>query len=123
MKRVMNGALPEKHPRRVAFGLPHNYGKGKRDRVEPSGAIDRRASPLFIHIHECGGTPVAVLSFLPAQFLPTKGSGGAFISVGGIDVAQAPEDTLYGPVEEFLGRLLDPRKRKESFTAAVEVRP
>lgn len=122
MKRVMNGGRPEKHPRRVAFGLPHNYGKRKHERVEPSGSLDRRASPLFIHIHDCGGTPVAVLSFLPARFLPTKGSGRAFISVGGTNVAQASEEALYRPVDEFLDRLIDPR-RKDLFADRIEVRP
>ena len=54
------------HPRRVAFGLPHNYGRGADDQVGPAASgLDRRASPLFIHMHQCDDTPVAVLSFLP----------------------------------------------------------
>mgnify|MGYP001195566045 CR=1 FL=1 len=109
------------HPRRIAFGLPHNYGKPKDQQVGPHDAhLDRRASPLFIHIHECGETPVAVLSFLPARFLP---KGNSDVSVGGKRVSQAPENELYRPIHAFLDRLLDANQRKEPFTSAVEVKP
>ena len=109
------------HPRRVAFGLPHNYGKHPNQQVGPSDSgLDRRASPLFIHIHECGTTPVAILSFLPARFLPQSRSG---ISVGHSEVQQAAEGTLYQPVHDFLDRLLDLTQRREPFANAVEVRP
>lgn len=112
------------HPRRIAFGLPHNYGNRDNDKVDPlDKEIDRRASPLFIHIHECGSMPVAVLSFLPAQFLPRDSKGKSYISVGKSKVPQRPEDELYRPIHDFLDRLLDRRKRKEKFTSALEVRP
>ncbi len=112
---------PAAHPRRIAFGLPHNYGNRREQQVGPDGAhLHRRASPLFIHIHECGETPAAVVSFLPARFLPT---GKSDISVGGKRVAQSPESELYRPIHAFLDRLLDPGQRKELFTSAVEVRP
>ena len=108
------------HPRRIAFGLPHNYGKWQAAQVEPCGkGLDRRASPLFIHIHECESTPVAVLSFLPARFLPKDGKNQSYISVGGSKVIQVPEDDLYRPVNEFLDRLLDRKKRQEPFTEAI----
>ena len=69
---LMKGNIRENsHPRRVAFGLPHNYGKRKEKQIGPHAReLDRRASPLFVHIHECGNSSVAVLSFLPARFLP-----------------------------------------------------
>lgn len=106
------------HPRRIAFGLPHNYGRRPDDQVGPAEReFDRRASPLFIHIHECGDTPVAVLSFLPARFLP---EGKSDISVGGKRVSQRPEAELYRPIHGFLDRLLDPNRRKEPFAQAVE---
>ena len=92
--------------KRIAFGLP----RGHRN--------DRRASPLFIHIHECGETPIAVLSFLPARFLP---EGRSDISVGGSRVRQTPETELYRPIHEFLDRILDRKKRKEGFTDVAEV--
>ncbi len=107
------------HPRRIAFGLPHNCG-GPDQAVRPL-CSDRRASPLFIHIHECGTTPVAVLSFLPADFLPP---GKGVIRVGSNSVPLAPEDQLYQPIEDFLDRLLNQKgkRRKEAFTDAMEVR-
>ena len=106
------------HPRRIAFGLPHNYGKDREQQVGPDESdFDRRASPLFIHIHECGDTPVAVLSFLPARFLP---EGKSDISVGGKTVPQEPESELYRPIHGFLDRLLDPNRRKEPFAQVVE---
>ncbi len=123
MKDVMSSKPAKTHPRRIAFGLPHNYGQKKNQQVNPFNGknnkhLDRRASPLFIHIHECGGTSVAVLSFLPARFLP---EGRNAISVGGTKVPQAPEQELYRPIHQFLDRLLDPKQRKEPFTEAVEV--
>ncbi len=117
---LMKGRLRKTHPRRIAFGLPHNYGKHDDQQVGPDDKhLDRRANPLFIHIHECRGTPVAVLSFLPARFLP---KGRSDISVGGNRVPQTPEANLYRPIHDFLDRLLDPKKREEPFTNAVEVR-
>ena len=116
---LMKGAERSAHPRRIAFGLPHNYGSGRNQQVGPAAErLDRRASPMFIHLQLCGTAPVAVISFLPSRFLP---EGRSTISVGDHKVAQAPEQELYEPVHEFLDRLLDPDKRKEPFTKAVEV--
>lgn len=76
------------HPKRVIFGLPHNYfyksvfksaGKEKASvKIDVSipGQIQshesgRRASPLFIHIHRFpDDTHMAVQSVIPAHFLP-----------------------------------------------------
>ena len=103
------------HPRRVVFGLPHNYDKHARDQVGPHDRnLDRRASPLFIHVHPCGATPVAVLSFLPARFLP---DGRNDISVGGSRVRQTAEGDLYRPLHDFLDRLLDRERCREPLTA------
>ena len=116
---LMKGNHRNKHPRRTAFGLPHNYGKRPDQQVVPCDReLDRRASPLFIHLHECGATPVAVLSFLPARFLP---KGRSDISVGGSRIPQTPEAELYAPIHDFLARILDQKKRKEPFTEVVEV--
>ena len=106
------------HPERIAFGLPHNYGKYDDQKVGPWDEFDRRASPLFIHLHQCDRVPVAVLSFLPARFLP---NGRSAISVGGSRVAQRPEAELYKPVHDFLDRLSDPQRRRESFAEVMEV--
>jgi len=110
------------HPERIAFGLPHNYGQGRANEVTPV-VFDRRASPLFIHIHQCDSRPVAVLSFLPARFLPSSGAGAATaqINVGGTSIDQKPEPALYLPIDAFLNRLLASSKREEPFTSALEV--
>ena len=116
---LMKSGHRKSHPQRIAFGLPHNYGKFDDKQVGPFDSdLDRRASPLFIHIHECGSNPVAVLSFLPARFLP---KGKSDISVGKDRVSQRPEEELYRPIHEFLDRLLDCNKRKEKFIDAQEV--
>jgi CRISPR-associated protein Cmr1 len=66
------------HPRRAAFGLPHNYyfsryygpGKGEKADVKPEKK-ERRASPLFIHIQALENKEfAAVATIMPAQFLP-----------------------------------------------------
>lgn len=117
---MMQSNRRDKHPRRIAFGLPHNYGPRPDKQVGPfDKGLDRRASPLFIHIHDCGGALVAVLSFLPARFLP---NGRSDISVGGTRAGQAPEEELYRPIHEFLDRLLNRSERKEPFTDQLEVR-
>ena len=108
---LMKSRHRNSHPERIAFGLPHNYGKPADQQVGPfDKELDRRASPLFIHIHECGNTFVAILSFLPARFLP---KGKSDISVGRSRVPQRPEDDLYRPIHKFLDRLLDSNERKE----------
>ncbi len=55
------------HPRRAVFGLPHNYGR--HIEVKPERP-DRRASPLFFHVHEIGGRYAGVALLLRSRFLP-----------------------------------------------------
>lgn len=110
------------HPRRLAFGLPHNYGKRSPDQVGPHDPnLDRRASPLFIHVHQCA-RPVLVISFLPARFLPLERTA---ISVGGKRVKLRPEPDLYRPIDAFLDRMQtndhsDPAKRRKEFFSRVK---
>jgi CRISPR-associated protein Cmr1 len=125
-KRAAGGGLIKDHPDRVAFGLPHNYGKGSRNEVTPHGHdLDRRASPLLIHIHMCGAMPVAVLSFLPALFLPEKARIMAF----GTPVPVASPPALWTPIEDLLDRFLGTTttnsragERREPFGKAMEVK-
>ncbi len=120
---LMKGMLGNvnKHPLRVAFGLPHNYGKSPSQQVGPADKkLDRRASPLLIHVQRVGNKPVAVVSFFPAVFLP---GDRPKISVGGRKIDLAPLDELYRPIESFLDRLVDEKKRKEQFDLAKEVTP
>jgi CRISPR-associated protein Cmr1 len=83
---LRDGEKPDRLPRRIAFGLPHNYffrSLSDRDRrlnvkaevtpekLRDGGGLTRRGSPLFIHIHEFQGeAPIAVFAFLPARYLP-----------------------------------------------------
>jgi len=69
---------PEFHPERALFGLPHNYfkydpnGNHLSANVEPAGnSIERRASPLFFHVHKLADKQyIGVSILLPALFLP-----------------------------------------------------
>jgi CRISPR-associated protein Cmr1 len=102
------------HPKRIVFGLPQNYGKGPESKVEPDG-FDRRASPLFFHIHQTSkeDAPLGILIFLPSRFLDI---GNDKISVGGTSVPLATngDGEFWQPVEQFLIRLKD-GKGKVSF--------
>lgn len=115
-KAAMGNDVPNRHPQRAVFGLPHNYyfsqSKGKSG-VKPLGKLDRRASPMFIHIHMCGDKPVVVVSLFPARFLPTDQ-----IRVGNRNVSLAQEPLLYQPIRAFLDRV--ETRPQESF-GAVEV--
>lgn len=72
---IINGERPSL-PRRGVFGLPHNYFfSSNRKSLGITVADDnrsRRASPLFIHIHQFPGDDdfVAMQTLLPAVFLP-----------------------------------------------------
>ncbi len=57
------------HPRRVVFGLPHNYGSKVDKSVKPANH-DRRSSPLIFHVHKVGNKYYGVSVLLKADFLP-----------------------------------------------------
>ncbi len=61
------------HPKRAVFGLPHNYFNPEdqeRAEVKPQ-QHDRRASPLFFHVHRYGeGNHAGVALLMRSQFLP-----------------------------------------------------
>jgi CRISPR-associated protein Cmr1 len=105
---VLDDRYPGAYPKRVAFGLPVNYGQ-RKPVVKPAMG-DRRASPLFFHIHHCDGKAVAVVSFLPARFLPDpqrvawKPSG----KPERVEELSRQADALYRPVHEFLDLLSRP---------------
>jgi len=78
LKYLKTGNLKAKDiPKRVAFGLPHNYffsssiaAKANID-AEVDKEQKRRASPLFLHIHELGNRQQCIVAtFLPAKLLP-----------------------------------------------------
>lgn len=78
---------------RSPFGLPRHYDGSQ---LKPTGT-DRRATPLFLHLHRLpGGESAAVLSFLPAQFLP----GHAVVTWNGTKVPLLVTPTSEGPRPE-----------------------
>lgn len=86
------------HPRRVVFGLPHNYYfSSYQEKVDVKPArLERRASPLFIHIQELSnGQYAAVTAIFPSEFLPE----GERIRVGSSVV---PQNVDYSVLEEFI---------------------
>ncbi len=77
IKGMQNGNKPSTHPKRVIFGLPHNYyfvSTNFKVNVEPdSKDINRRASPLFLKIHKVSEKKFAAVSLiLQSQFLPKE---------------------------------------------------
>lgn len=135
MKAIASGgSVPSSvhtdHPERVAFGLPHNYFfSSTRDKADVKAilgreSIERRASSLFIHIHELGERPAAVLSFLPSQFLPSAAKI-RMVGKSQRDVQVAQPEALWQPIHEFLDRIKNvggqPHlRRKEQFGNVVE---
>ena len=63
------GGRGEYIPKRTAFGLPHNYNS-KTFGVTGSDGVDRRASPLFFHVHKIKDCYVATALFFHNLFLP-----------------------------------------------------
>lgn len=55
---------------RAIFGLPLGFGKGSQANLCLNSTPTRRASPLFFHIAEFEGQPLAVLYTLPSRFMP-----------------------------------------------------
>lgn len=62
------------HPKRVVFGLPHNYFYSGNQTRGYSGNIDastgRRASPLLLHIHHTNNGYQAIHCLFKSEFLP-----------------------------------------------------
>jgi CRISPR-associated protein Cmr1 len=73
---VAKDNVPQTHPERIVFGLPHNYyitgvpPHQKKFDVVPA-LHKRRASPLLIHVHKLGNDDfIGVSTILPSVFLP-----------------------------------------------------
>lgn len=69
--QAVSGKQIDKHPRRVIFGLPHNYRFSNNAvvSIQPQN-YERRGSPLYIRIHKVQSEYVVVFIVLPAEFLP-----------------------------------------------------
>jgi CRISPR-associated protein Cmr1 len=101
-------------PKRVVFGLPHNYfysdGKGKADVNAKVGNDEtRRASPLLTHIQKIGDTFILVHVLLPAVFLPDTAK--ITIKGGKAPTAHITPNVDYTVITNFMDR----------FTGATKV--
>lgn len=128
-----NGRKPQNPyaPERAAFGLPHNYYFSslpkKQGTLEVHGAkgYDRRASPLFFHLHHpANEAPKAIVAFLPAEFLPTenlevKQEGRTIASP---KIEEPPE--LWQPIRDFMYELAQGHRSRltTTFPGAKEVK-
>ena len=108
------GKCPQKPPPRALFGLPHNYffkDTGKKVSTEAKlhdTAITRRASPLFIHIHQLEGNQyVPIVSFIPAKFLPEGSQLVLKADSRECEVSLPPRysPVFYSPVLDFLRKM------------------
>jgi CRISPR-associated protein Cmr1 len=82
----------------VAFGLPHNYYfSSYQEKVDVKPArLERRASPLFIHIQELANKQyAAVTTIMPSDFLPP----GERIKV---NKSIVPQDVDFKVLHEFV---------------------
>lgn len=74
---ALDGKKIESHPRRIIFGLPHNYFFSSTKQNANIDASDgRRASPLFLHLHKLPTSkqPFAIQTYLGGLFLPSTNS-------------------------------------------------
>lgn len=106
-----DGRAPARAPERVIFGLPHNYFFGSLRRIihiSPPSGIERRASPLFFHVHALqGGQYAAVITLFRARFLP-RNKNEVVVKAGRSYRLPAPtglteDDWL--PITEWLDKL------------------
>lgn len=100
-----NGKRIEKAPRRVVFGLPHNYrfSNGAQAAVNyaPKAQDARRSSPLILHIHKLADEQfVAVHALLPALFLPSQ----AKIRVKTRGAVEVPVNVDWSILQKYLAR-------------------
>ena len=82
------------HPERVVFGLPHDYGKHEKDKVN-AVHFNRRASPLFFHIHKINNFYIGVSIVFKSIFLPV----GEKIQAGDKKINQSIN---FGIIDDFL---------------------
>ena len=111
VRAYSNGVAPQTHPKRVVFGLGHNYfmDKGKVNvGIQPAEGSDRRASPLLIHLHQWPGSKAfsIVYSLLPAKFLP-DGVGMVYSDFNerradSSAVARADKTVFWQPAKDFM---------------------
>jgi len=116
LKDTPKDAETDRAPRRVVFGLPHNYylsSSVTKARPEvnyiPAGSdkkAGRRASPLLLHIHPVGEQFIAVHALLRAKFLPEQAKINISIKNprSTVDISSAPD---WQVLHDYLNRYVD----------------
>jgi CRISPR-associated protein Cmr1 len=110
-----DGKRPDQPPDRAIFGLPLQF-YFKRDKAKVFAKpvprrdekMDRRASPLLIHIHELPGETArfaVIQTFLPAQFLPRD--KGVRVEVARKPRALTFDFSGFSPPEALITEYLD----------------
>lgn len=129
-KRMVHDGRHLIAPARAAFGLPHNYhfsSMGKSGNVDVQGAAEqRRASPLFFHLHQpAEGPPTAILAFLPAQFSPSNALALKPNQDKKLVVKLPSSPDLWQPIHKFFDELRDGYRSRliVKFPGTVEVKP
>lgn len=109
------------YPRRVVFGLPHNYGPGRNNEVKPENH-DRRASPLFLHIDQPDdqSAPVALAAFLPSRFLPENEQIQAFGRTAPIQPKEFWEP-IHGYLDRLVGKSNSTKKQTDLHAEEVSL--
>ncbi len=116
--RTFRTKNPNFHPRRVVFGLPHNYWKPDHTHVTP-GNHERRASPLLFHVHQIDKQFIGVSVLLRSQFLPAKEQ----INAGG---KMVPAKINWSDITDFLdGKVGNPPPKNAAnrFSSKTQVIP
>jgi CRISPR-associated protein Cmr1 len=72
-------------PNRIIFGLPNNYHVPNKGEIEVNAAFDengmeRRASPLILHIHQFGKDYIPIYTLFQSIFLPEDKKGNLRIN-------------------------------------------
>jgi len=105
------------HPERIIFGLPHNYDQQTRSEVKPK-EHERRASPLFFHIHKMGNSYAGIALIMKSDFLPD----GEKISANNKPVEQKAD---YSLLTQFITgtKQTEPDKEKAYFPDQHRILP
>ena len=103
------GKMVTAAPKRVVFGLPHNYYFSSGAKVDvnyrPNGEEARRASPLLLHIHRFSDdSVVAVHTLLRARFLPGDRPGVTMKPGRGRAIDNVPVTVDWSVLTRYLDR-------------------
>jgi CRISPR-associated protein Cmr1 len=118
---VMQGTKPSRVPDRASFGLPLQFYFSREETkvffevqpAEDNARRDRRASPLFLHVHQLRGEVqnkyALIQTFLPARFLPQNDQVRAKASPGRSFLLRHASPNWH-PITQYLDAYRGPRE-------------